>query len=262
MTNRTERGPDAHAGHDSLLIAAYAADDITTADRRIAEALIDSCTSCAQLADDLRLIAAATRALPAPARPHDFTLSPEQAARLRRTSWRSLANRLGWARGDLGRVLAAGLTTVGLAGLLFVAVPGQLGGSAASLPTTGAAVDQQGERSVASAPAAALPGASAGAAPSAAASHAPAATGSRNYGDQVYQASPSSAPEVGIAGDRGSAGQRSPGPYAGTLDSSSGPLGQQTESSPPNLLLVLSLVSLVLGVGLFAIRRLTGRAID
>jgi anti-sigma factor RsiW len=261
MTNRTERGPDAHAGHDALLIAAYAADDVTAEDRRRAEALFETCADCAQLAQDLRLIAAATAALPAPVRSRDFTLSPEQAARLRGTSWRSLANRLGWIRGDVGRVLAAGLTTLGLCGLLFVAVPVQLGGSGASLPTTGAAVGQEGEQPAASGVAAApLPAASAGAAASAAPSYAPSATGSRTYGDQ--EASPSSAPDVGIAGGRGAVEQSPASLNVGPTDTGSTASGQQTGSSAPNFILVLSLVSLVLGIALFGVRRVTARGVD
>ena len=255
MTNRTERGPDAHAGHDSLLIAAYAADDITTADRRIAEALIDSCTSCAQLADDLRLIAAATRALPAPARPHDFTLSPEQAARLRRTSWRSLANRLAWVRGGFGRTLAAGLTTIGLAGLLIGTLPANfnlgLGGSAAASPTTAQAPDNMTE-----------------AGPSVAASMAPApdaaaASGGLPSGPALRPASsarPSPTLDDGldVAGEQGSSRGKLYADQPPT-DSAGGSASTRDASNPtsPNTLLAVSLVSLAAGIGLFALRRVS-----
>jgi hypothetical protein len=66
MTNRHERGPVAHAGHDALLIAQYAADDLDR-EREAAEQLLAGCSDCAQLAADLRLIARATAELPEPA---------------------------------------------------------------------------------------------------------------------------------------------------------------------------------------------------
>ncbi len=71
--------PD-HAAHDQELVAAYAAGDAAGADLETATALVASCAECAALHHDLRLIAAALPALPAPVRPRDFRLTPGQAA--------------------------------------------------------------------------------------------------------------------------------------------------------------------------------------
>src|SRR5215218_4620453 len=128
MTNRTERGPVAHAGHDPLLIVQFAADDLDPRGRETAEQLVQTCAECAQLASDIMSIARATAELPAAARPREFSLTAEEAASLRRRGWRGVLGRfgLGWVRTDVGRTVAVGLTTLGLAGLLIGVVPGQL----------------------------------------------------------------------------------------------------------------------------------------
>ena len=250
MTNRTERGPAAHAGHDPLLIAQYAADDLDPRDRATAEALVNSCTECAELASDLRLIARATAALPETARPRDFTLSPEQAARLRRSGWRGFGQRLGlgWIRTDVGRTLAAGLTTLGLAGLLIGVVPGQLASSGGAAPpqTVGKSVDNAGGGGAAQPLATgrdqvASAGAAASAAPSVAAPEYPYGpqvdtTGEDPHASEPYsvESAPSGAP---MAGGRM---QYTPPP-----------------ASQPNYLLFASLVALTGGVALFAVRRIS-----
>ena len=252
MTNRTERGPDAHAGHDAFLIAQFAAGDVDTRDRQAAERLIESCTDCAELAGDLRLIALATAELPVPARPRDFTLTADQAARLRGTSWRSLANRLAWVRGGFGRTLAAGLTTIGLAGLLIGTLPANfnlgLGGSAAASPTTAQAPDNMAE-----------------AGPSVAASMAPAPDAASSRGlasGPVLRPAPSAGPSptpddrLGVAGEQGSGKLYADQP---PTDSAGGAASTRDASNPtsPNTLLAVSLVSLAAGIGLFALRRVS-----
>jgi hypothetical protein len=122
-------GPSArsdHAAHDRLLIAALAADDLTAGERERAEVFVAHCAPCAELAADLRAIAQATSAtrLPVPARPRSFTLSPDDAARIRPSGWRAFVRRFGSADWSFTRPLAAGLTTLGLAGLLVSALPG------------------------------------------------------------------------------------------------------------------------------------------
>ncbi|MFL5681232.1 MAG: hypothetical protein ACJ77B_11600 [Chloroflexota bacterium] len=113
----------AHATHDLLLVAAHAAGDtLGTATERSAS-LVATCPDCAALAADLVAIAAATHDLPAAARPRDFTLRPEDAARLRPMGWRRLAAAFGASRLELVRPLAAGLTTLGLAGILLAGLP-------------------------------------------------------------------------------------------------------------------------------------------
>ena len=127
-----------HAAHDTLLIAALAADDLTAAARSDAEARRTACPECAALYADLVAIAAATKALPAPARPRSFTLAPEQAARLAPSPWRRLVAGIGNPTG-FARPLAATFTTLGIAGLLLTALPavgsfGFLASSGAALP--------------------------------------------------------------------------------------------------------------------------------
>ena len=56
----------AHAAHDPLLVAAYAAGDATGAELETATALVAACAACAALHHDLRAIAAALPAMPAP----------------------------------------------------------------------------------------------------------------------------------------------------------------------------------------------------
>ena len=135
------RQPDprtSHAAHDTLLIAALAADDLTGAARSDAEARLAACPDCAALHADLVAIAAATSTLPAPVRPRSFTLAPEQAARLAPSPWRRL---LGGLRNPTGlaRPLAATFTTLGIAGLLLTALPaiGPIGLGASSGPPVG-----------------------------------------------------------------------------------------------------------------------------
>jgi hypothetical protein len=119
----TEARPDRpHTTHDLALIAAAAADDLAGAAVREAAELIATCEECRTLHADLVAIAAATRALPEPIRPRSFTLSTEQAERLRPTGWRRLSGlRLDQRR--LTRPMAIACTTLGLAGLLLAALP-------------------------------------------------------------------------------------------------------------------------------------------
>jgi len=105
-------------------------------ERAAAQALVASCTSCAELHADLLSLRAAARAMPTPARPRDYTLSARDASRVGHGGWRRFVAAFGSSREMLTRPIAAGLTTLGLAGLLFAAAPSFLPGSAsATLPT-------------------------------------------------------------------------------------------------------------------------------
>lgn len=135
----TDRFPASHAQHDLLLIAALSAGDIRAAERDQAEVLASACTECALLAADLRAIAVATAALPKPVRRRDFSLSAEDAARLRKGGWRGFVRTLAGPRSAALKPLATGLTTLGIAGLLLAALPAiQLGGAASSPTAAGA----------------------------------------------------------------------------------------------------------------------------
>lgn len=134
-----------HADHDLLLIAARAAGDAEGVDRTRADALIAGCAECAGLAGDLRSIAQSTAQLPMPRRSRDFSLRPEDAERLRpRGIARVLRGLTGRPVRPIGalRPVAAGLTAIGLAGLLVATLPA---------PATPLAGSDSGARSAAEA---------------------------------------------------------------------------------------------------------------
>jgi hypothetical protein len=254
MPNRL---PTDHADHDLLLVAAHAAGDVTPAERTTAEALLATCPDCRELAADLRAIAAATATLPAPARTRDFTLRPQDAARLRPRGWRRLAAALGTGSLELTRPLAPVLMTLGVAGLLVSGLPllGGFGsaGAAPALERTGAAA----------AAASAAPSVAQQLVPAAPAASAPAASGSRDaFG-------PAAAPSTSGSKALYGGAQASPSPISDTAGG--GGYGETTETpapeasvaSPlayeppgPNLpLAVLSALALVAGLALFGLRR-------
>jgi hypothetical protein len=270
MTNRTERGPVAHAGHDPLLIVQFAANDLDTRGRETAEQLVETCAECAQLASDIMSIARATAELPGAARPREFTLTAEQAALLRRRGWRGVLGRfgLGWVRTDVGRTVAAGLTTLGLAGLLVGVVPGQLASGGQSLYSVGKEMTGAPAPS-AGAAASEAPGAvrapiqpsvqSASGGPMASAAPSfgnlqpvpvpvPAASGGPSYDDGNDTAGEG----AGASRDRLSTGS----PLESVTDASGGTSGATTQGGP-NVLLLVSLSALGLGIALFALRRMS-----
>ena len=93
---------------------------LAAAERAAAEALVAACAECADLHADLLALAAATRAMPTPARPRDYT--PDRRPMPRAcgaAGWRRLVAAVRRRRGtSFSRPLAVGLTTLGLAGLL------------------------------------------------------------------------------------------------------------------------------------------------
>ena len=118
-----------HAGHDPLHVA-------EAADRgaRLAPVL-DLCSRCVGLYVDLVALTAALPLAALPTRPRNFTLTAEDARRLRRGAWHDWWSAVGSARDTVTRPLAIGITTLGLAGLLLAAVPTLLlglGGAASS----------------------------------------------------------------------------------------------------------------------------------
>ena len=138
--------PASHADHDPLAIAAYAAGDATGSELDDAQALVAACGDCAALHHDLRAIAAALPALPAPARTRDFRLTPEQAASLRPAGWRRLLAPFAGPKFAFAGPVGAGLATLGLAGFL---VAGSFGVPlAATAPTDGGAAAASGAATV------------------------------------------------------------------------------------------------------------------
>jgi hypothetical protein len=133
----TLRHPDPrdHAAHDQLLVAAYAAGDADGADLQAAIALVADCADCASLHHDLRHIAAALPAMPAPVRSRDFRLTAEQAASLRPAGWRRLLLPLAGPRFSFAAPLGSGLAALGIAGLLLTGGFGlPMGGATAGAP--------------------------------------------------------------------------------------------------------------------------------
>lgn len=126
----SRHAPTDHVDHDPLLIVAHAAGDLDGADRDRAESLIASCAGCADLHRELLSITVAIARLPEPSRPRDFTLSREDAGRLRRPSLRRILVDLAGPRGILGRPLAATVTSLGVAGIVLASASGMFGQTA------------------------------------------------------------------------------------------------------------------------------------
>src|SRR5690349_20300574 len=130
-----------HALHDEEVVAAYAVDGEGAEDAARAKSLIERCPTCRDLHADLVSIGATIRAAGsaeavAAARPapHDFRLTPLDAARLRPgNTLQRVAARLAAGAAMFGRPVGASLAALGLVGLLVGTVGlGQLGGSAAA----------------------------------------------------------------------------------------------------------------------------------
>ncbi len=265
MTERSAAA--AHSTHDLTLIASLTDHSLAPSERAAAESLVASCSGCADLHADLVTLVAATRAMPTPPRPADYSLTPADAARLRGTWWRRMVRAIGSSRDSLSRPLAIGLSTLGLVGILVASgpsvirdMPGGLGGSAASSQAGGQAAqpvaDPQStanDTSVEAAPGAALAPTSAGAAT--AASGAP------------DRAAGSAAPVFGVSVQPNPAATRGPltdasGKGAGTVASAPSPedLGsapastQVSPASGPDPMLLISVAFLFAGLGLFFLR--------
>jgi hypothetical protein len=242
----------AHERHDLLLVAAWASDDLDGAARTAADELVAGCSGCADLATDLRALARATHDLPPARRPRDFFLTPADAERLRPRGLRRLLAAFAAPTAPI-RPLATGLTTLGVAGLLLAALPGILPfGGAASMPlaTVGDSVTpEQAE----------------GEPPAAAPSSAP------EPGTGVQQGRDTSGDSDGFGSGSGgdpsggtdsAAGGEAPEDGGVRLDSDDDAPGFEplalADDGGPSVLAVLSGSFLIVGLGLFALRR-TGR---
>jgi anti-sigma factor RsiW len=249
-----------HASHDTILVASLADHSLPASERTAAEALVAACSQCADLHADLLALRAATRAMPTPPRPADYTLTPRDAVRLRSGGWRRFVAILGTSRDALSRPLAVGLTTLGLAGLLVATLPSFSMGSAASgpvvdAPAAGAGVDT-GDRTTLEASAAA----------EAAASAAPPAPAAGAITDAAGDPS-AAAPAPGVPGFVAGATQE-PDTESVTNGSSKGQggaPGRARVDNPSDLLLaqeiggvsplvILSIAFLIAGIGLFVLR--------
>ena len=270
LTGVTTDTSPSHASHDTILVASLADHSLVTSEREAAEALVAACGLCAALHADLLALAAATRAMPTPTRPRDYTLTQADAARLRPGGWRRLVAAFGSPRDAFSRPLAVGLTTLGLAGLLVATVPSMLQGvsfgSAASAQrdsatAPGAAANPEISTDAsgpAAAPGAAGPSAEGGVPVyRALASPAPVAAGSNDGALRPQRASDDPG-QVGItsdgatkgAGDAGGPPAPTDGPAAPSTEQ---PLVDEGTAGLPTMILVSGAL-LIVGLGLFFIR--------
>jgi hypothetical protein len=198
--------------HDEATIVRLAAADLDAQSADLARARVSACPACAELLADLRALAAATAALPAPRRSSDFRLTEADAARLRPIAWRRLLGLLNGPSLAFTRPLATGLATLGIVGLLVAALPGGLGlGGAATVPTAGGNVAESG--AAVGAPAAA----------------APLAPGARPGADATPGGFTALGPSQ-VPGAAGVAGAPNP---ASSAPVTAGPAGAATLASPP-----------------------------
>jgi len=265
------RSPTDHADHDELRIAAYAAGDLAGSELRTATELVATCPACARLADDLTIIQAATRRLPAPDRRRDFRLTEADAERLAHRGWRGFLGALAGPRFAFTQPLAAGLATLGLVGILLTALPAGLGGgfgASTESTTVGGAPESSGDR-VASPPEA-LPSGETGAGAAGAANPAPSLTVPAPVASEdaaaLEQASPLPAQVPGASAEPPAApagsGAVAVPPDAGQPTE---PTAQQkslafdstrdgTADAGPSPLLLASALLLIGGLGLLALR--------
>ena len=138
----SDRRHDTDASHDLELVARAAAGDLAAGEAMAAHERLATCEPCAELAADLRSIAAATRDLGSAATwaattaaPRDFRLTEADAARLRRRPFLGVGAALVWI-GGRARGLGGVLATLGLVGLLVSAGLPALFGGAAGAPAS------------------------------------------------------------------------------------------------------------------------------
>ncbi len=123
-----------HAAHDELLIARLYGDDVDDRERVLALDLLAGCDECAALYADLGSIAKATTDLPVQTRSRDFSLTLEDAVRLR-------PHRRGGPRlPAFGRRRSFGgaLVALGISGLVLTSAVSMLGTVATSPTLTSA----------------------------------------------------------------------------------------------------------------------------
>jgi len=261
LTGEMTEPRSAHVAHDHVRIANLVDRTVSDAERAAGEEQLAACGECAQLYDDLLALSAATRALPTPSRPRDFTLTPADATRLRVRGWRRLLAVFGSPKDVFSRPLAMGLTTLGLAGLLVATVPGALpgfGGGPAALPAA-----EDAARNSAG-------GAAAGTAanPEFLAQASPAPSAASESGPAIAAAMPTAAPSEAPAPAPAESADAPPeilaeggetGPVAGEPDDR-GAFDAYMDSfadggsAGPSPMLVVAAILLLVGLGLFGLR--------
>ena len=257
--------PASDAEDHAALIVALDAGDLAGNELSRAAALATACAACATLRDDLAVIRGAMTALPVPPRRRDYRLTDEDAGRLSPSGWRRL---VGWlaAPGSSVRPLATGLASLGVVGLLLTAgLPGLGSSASAPLRAVGAPIENAepygagdarnlgatyAPEAFPSAAPAAVPATEATAAPSAGPFEVPAA-------GLAGEASPASTIERN--GPAGAPGEKVDGAAATDQAAGGGPVDAGGSESGPPLAVILSVVLLAAGIGLFLARALAIR---
>ena len=144
-----------HVRHDPLQVAAA----LDRGGRLIP--MLELCARCSALYRDLAALTAALPLGALPDRPRAFTLDEHEARRLRPRAWRAWWSAVGSARDTVTKPLAAGFTTLGLAGLLLTAIPAPTMGTGAAAASAPAVIGSA--RAAASPPQAKTPDSLAGA---------------------------------------------------------------------------------------------------
>ena len=159
-----------HETHDPVLIARFAADDVSAAERATAESLVASCADCASLAADIGAIMRATAtSLPPIHSTRDFRLTPEKARSLQRPRYlRWLPDLAGFSR--VLQPVAGTAVAVGLAMALVTSGSLSLAGPASQAPAYDTTVGAAEPASVPTSAPAAAPTAAPAALPAPAAS--------------------------------------------------------------------------------------------
>ena len=277
-----------HPRHDPSLIAALAAreTDLDVRDAAAARDLVTRCTACRDLLADLVALQVALPMASTPARPRDFTLTDADARRLSGTGWRRVVGFFGSARDAFSKPLAVGFTTIGIVALVITAAPGISFGGMASGPApesttigapvigAGGAAPQPAASSGASEPSREIAGAVASSAASAAPSVAEAAPSASAAATSAFAPVASAAPASAPTTDGGRTAVTQPyatdgengGVFTGSNDTDDQPgdadaLDQITDAAAtpvraggPSLGIVIAGISLILGLGLFALR--------
>ena len=255
ITRTTGSSAGSHATHDRFLIAARAAGDLAGRDLEQADAILSACEPCQDLLAELRSIATATRHLPPPVRltDLDFRVTHDRAAALARDgAWLRLLRPFGDAGSGVIRPLAATLTTLGLAGLLFAAALPMLplAGGGVFMASTGAAPETREAVIASGEPGTMLPGAMP---PGDTSGGGASEGGASGCNDAEPQPNPEAKSPRGLAGpvDRagGAENSRPDGRDDGRLAREPGPPGESTPLVP------LSIGSLGAGIVLLLLRR-------
>lgn len=248
--------PD-HRDHDVLLIVSSATGDLGGSERDRATQLIAACHDCADLHREIQAIAQATAALPDAPRSREFTLTADDAVRLRRPSFRRFLVDLAGPNGIIGRPAATAVTSLGVVGILLASATGAFGQGVTLFGAAGPAITidvggtDQGEPRAASGAEASPDGADV------------TPTAAPGYQRPAGAEPPPSQDTALIDGGatRTPSGEAAGPSTPPTLGNSEGIKAGRDTAAATSLspLVATSLALLVLGLGLFVLRRAAGR---